>query len=64
MSTAAVSSTSINQELHQYFQTRQSDLKQLGQALSTGDLAGAQTAYNNIVALGQKGPLLVGIRSI
>ena len=60
MSTAAVSSTSINQELHQYFQTRQSDLKQLGQALSTGDLAGAQTAYNNIVALGQKGPFAGG----
>ena len=60
MSTAAVSNTSINQELHQYFQTRQSDLKQLGQALSTGDLAGAQTAYNNIVALGQKGPFAGG----
>ncbi|MCU1302218.1 MAG: hypothetical protein JWQ87_2502 [Candidatus Sulfotelmatobacter sp.] len=55
MSTSAVSSTSLSQ-LQQYFQTRHTDLKQLGQALRTGDLAGAQTAYNNIVALGQNGP--------
>jgi hypothetical protein len=60
MSTSAVSSTSIRQELHQYFQTRQSDLKQLGHALSNGDLAGAQAAYNNIVSLGQKGPFAAG----
>lgn len=56
MSTAAVSSTSLNQQVQQYFQTRSTDLKQLGHALSNGDLAGAQTAYNKIVALGQNGP--------
>jgi hypothetical protein len=56
MSTAAVSNTSLHQELQQYFQTRQSDLQQLGQALKSGDLAGAQAAYGKITALGQNGP--------
>ena len=60
MSTSAVSSISLNQQLQQYFQTRQSDLQQLGQALGSGDLAGAQTVYNNIVALGQSGPFAGG----
>jgi hypothetical protein len=57
MSTSAVSSSSLNQQLQQYFQTRQSDLQQLGQALGSGDLARAQTAFNNIVTLGQSGPV-------
>src|SRR6266853_5389854 len=57
MSTSAVSGTSISQDLHQYFQTRESDLKQLGLALRNGDLAGAQAAYSNIVSLGQTGSL-------
>jgi hypothetical protein len=56
MSTSAVASTSINQLVHQYFQTRQSDLAKLGDALSSGNLAGAQTQFNNITSLGQKGP--------
>jgi len=60
MSTSGVSSTSLSQQLQQYFQTRQSDLQQLGKALSKGDLASAQTAYNNIVALGQSGPSATG----
>ncbi|MFZ0137576.1 MAG: hypothetical protein WAK89_10980 [Candidatus Sulfotelmatobacter sp.] len=60
MSTAAISSSSIYQQTEQYFQTRQSDLQQLGQALQSGDLAGAQTAYNNIVQLGQSGPFASG----
>ena len=54
MPTAAVSSTSIDQQ--QYLQTRHTDLKQLEQSLKNGDLAGAQAAYQNIVALGQSGP--------
>jgi phage tail sheath gpL-like len=55
MSTAAVSSNLINQNqnLQQYFQTRHTELKQLGQSLAAGDLAGAQSAYNSLVALGQ-----------
>ena len=57
---AAVSSISLHQELQQYFQTRQSDLQQLGQALKSGDLAGAQTAYGKIAALGQSGPFTGG----
>lgn len=60
MSTAAISSSSIYQQTEQYFQTRQSDLHQLGQALQSGDLAGAQTAYNNIVQLGESGPFASG----
>ena len=60
MSTAAISSSSIYQQTEQYFQTRQGDLQQLGQALQSGDLAGAQTAYNNIVQLGQSGPFASG----
>ncbi len=60
MSTAAISSSSIYQQTQQYFQTRQSDLQQLAQALGSGDLAGAQTAYNNIVQLGHSGPFASG----
>jgi hypothetical protein len=60
MSTSAVSGSSINQQLQQYFQTRQSDLQQLGQALQSGDLAAAQTAYNSITSLGQTGPFAEG----
>ena len=60
MSTATISASSIYQQTEQYFQTRQSDLQQLGQALGSGDLAGAQTAYNNIVQLGQGGPFASG----
>jgi hypothetical protein len=60
MSTAAVSSSSIHQQLQQYFQTRGTDLGQLGKALSSGNLEAAQTAYNNIVSLGQSGPFASG----
>jgi hypothetical protein len=60
MSTSAVNSASINQQLQQYFQTRQSDLRQLGQALSSGNLTAAQTQFNNITALGESGPFAGG----
>ncbi|MGA2357040.1 MAG: hypothetical protein ABSG02_21300 [Terriglobales bacterium] len=56
MSTIAVSGTSIYQELQNFYQTRQSDIKQLGSALQNGDLSGAQTAFNELTALGQSGP--------
>ena len=56
MSTAAVSSLSIFQELQSFYQNRQADLKQLGSALQSGDLNGAQQAYNALAALGQGGP--------
>jgi hypothetical protein len=60
MSTSAVSSSSLNQQIQQYFHTRQSDLHDLGQALGTGDLAGAQTEYSSIAQLGQTGPFSSG----
>lgn len=56
MSNAAVSSLSILQELQSFYQTRQTDLKQLGAALQNGDLATAQQAYSTLQALGQNGP--------
>jgi hypothetical protein len=60
MSTSAVSSSSLYQELQSYFQTRNSDVQQLGQALQSGNLSAAQTAYNNITSLGQNGPFANG----
>ena len=60
MSTAAVSTSSIYQELQAYFQQRGSDLQQLGQALQSGDLAGAQQEYDAIQSLGQNGPFANG----
>lgn len=56
MSTSAVSTSSLNQQLHQYFQTRHSDAQQLDQALQSGNIDAAQTAFNSIVSLGQNGP--------
>jgi hypothetical protein len=60
MSTSAVSSSSLNQQLLSYFKTRNSDVQQLGQALQSGNLAQAQVAYNNITAVGQGGPFTSG----
>ncbi len=56
MSTAAVSSQSIYQELQSFYQNRHADLSQLGSALQSGDLNGAQQAYSELAALGQSGP--------
>jgi hypothetical protein len=56
MSTTAISSGSIFQELQTFYQARQSDLKQLGSDLQSGNLAGAQQAYATLAALGQNGP--------
>jgi hypothetical protein len=60
MSTSAVSSSSLNQQLQSYFQARKSDVQQLGEALSSGSLADAQAAYNSINTLGQSGPFSNG----
>jgi hypothetical protein len=60
MSTAAISSSSIHQDLQSYFQARNSDLKKLGQALQSGDLAAAQQEYQAIKDLGQSGPFANG----
>lgn len=56
MSTSAVSSVSILQELQSFYRNRQADLKQLGGALQSGDLAGAQQAFQALAVLGEGGP--------
>lgn len=56
MSTSAVSSISIFQELQSFYQTRQTDLKQLSSALKSGDLTGAQQAFQALAVLGEGGP--------
>jgi len=55
MSTAGISSSSLVQGA-QYFQDRKSDLQQLGQALQSGDLTGAQQDFSTIQNLAQNGP--------
>jgi hypothetical protein len=56
MSIAAVSSNSIYQQLQGFYLQRKTDLQQLGQALQSGDLNGAQQAFNALQTLGQSGP--------
>lgn len=56
MSTSAVSSLSILQELQSFYQNRQADLKQLGSALQSGDLTSAQQAFQALAVLGEGGP--------
>lgn len=60
MSTSAVSSSSLSQQLQSYFKTRNSDVQQLGQALQSGNLTGAQAAYSTITSLAQGGPSAQG----
>jgi hypothetical protein len=60
MSTAAVSSSSLFEQLQSYFQSRQSDLQQLGQDLQNGDLTDAQQEYSALQTLGQSGPFANG----
>ena len=55
-SAALDSASSIYQQLRAYRQQRVADLAQLGQALQSGDLAGAQSAFDALTALGQTGP--------
>jgi len=60
MSTAAVSTSSIYQQLQTYFHARNSDLQQLGQALHSGDLASAKQEFNAIKTMGESGPFANG----
>ncbi len=60
MSTSAVSTSSLYQELQSYFSTRNGDVQQLGQALQSGNPADAQAAYNTITTLGKGGPFANG----
>ncbi len=71
MSLAGISSTSFSQlqanaaqlqsnPAQSYFRERGADLKQLGQALQSGDLAGAQQAYTTLTQLAQSAPWQTG----
>ena len=60
MSTSAISSVSLHQKLNAYFGLRHRDLRQLGQALQTGDLTSAQQEYAAIQNLGKRGPFSKG----
>jgi hypothetical protein len=60
MSTSPVSTTSLYQELQQYFQSRQSDLQQLGQDLTNGNTTAAETDVQDIAQLGLTGPFANG----
>jgi hypothetical protein len=60
MSAAAVSTSSIYQQLQTYFHARNSDLQQLGQALHSGDLASAKQEFNAIKTMGESGPFANG----
>jgi hypothetical protein len=61
MNTTAVSGGPSSQPPVPYWQQRYNDLVQLQQALQSGDLSGAQTAYNAIVQLGQTVPGANGV---
>lgn len=56
MSTAAVSSTSIFQELQNFYQARQTDVAQLGSDIKSGNLSAAQQDFTTLAALGESGP--------
>ncbi len=56
MSTSAVSSSSIFQELQAYAQQRAADVQQLGNDLAAGNLANAQQDFTTLQSLGQTGP--------
>jgi hypothetical protein len=60
MSTAAVSTNSIYQQLQSYFQARSGDLQKLGQALQAGDVTAAAQEFSAIQTLGQSGPFANG----
>ena len=56
MSTSAITGNSIHQDMHTYLQERNSDLKKLGQALMSGDLAAARQQFAAIRDLAQNSP--------
>ncbi|MGA2004880.1 MAG: hypothetical protein ABSG70_15960 [Terriglobales bacterium] len=60
MSTAAVSTTSIYQELQAYYQQRSADVQQLGKDLTSGNLANADQDFTTLQTLGQSGPSASG----
>jgi hypothetical protein len=61
MSTTAISGPTSQQPTVPYWRQRYNDLVQLHQALSSGDLNAAKTAYNAIVQLGKTVPGANGV---
>ena len=61
MSTAAVSSSSIYQQLESYFRQHSNDVQQQGKDLQAGDLSAVQQDYTTIQTLGQSGPSVNGV---
>ena len=59
MSTGAISN-SVSTDLKSYFQQRNFDMHNLGQMLKSGDLQGAQQAFEAMKTLGQNGPFANG----
>ena len=57
---APVSNSLIHDGLQNYFQARNTDLQKLGQALHSGDLAGAKQEMSAIQTLGKSGPFANG----
>ena len=55
MSTVAAFSTSIYAELQSFYQNRQTDLKQLGSDLKSGNVSAAEQDFTTLAALGQSG---------
>jgi TolA-binding protein len=60
MSTSAISNASVHSDLKTYFQQRNSDLHNLGQMLQSGNLEGAQQAFQAIQNLGKGSPFANG----
>jgi hypothetical protein len=56
MSTSAVSSPSILQKLQSFYQSRQTDLKQLGNDIKSGNLDAAKQDFQALAVLGEGGP--------
>jgi hypothetical protein len=55
MSVAGIFSSSALAPAQNFFQQRRADLQQLAQALQSGDLSAAQSAFNALTALSQTG---------
>jgi hypothetical protein len=60
VTSGASATESIYQQIQDFRASRKSDLQQLGQALSSGDLKTAEQDYTNLVQLGQQGPFASG----
>jgi len=56
MSISQISGGVVQGTFQAYYQSRQADMFQLAKSLNSGDVEGAQQAYDAILSLGQNGP--------